>query len=111
MLSKLTLLLVDTATKIKIAKALDDFGVDYIELTNPASSPESRNDSEKICALGLKSKILTHIRCHMDDARIACSIPGLTGVDVVIGTSSFLMEHSHGKDMAYIQKAAVEVIC
>lgn len=46
----------------------------------------------------------------MDDARIACAIPGLTGVDVVIGTSSFLMEHSHGKDIAYIQKAAVEVI-
>ena len=46
----------------------------------------------------------------MDDARIACAIPGLSGVDVVIGTSSFLMEHSHGKDMAYIQKAAVEVI-
>lgn len=78
------------------AKALDNFGVDYIELTNPASSPESRADCEKICALGrsfsalswhtqanilqgLKSKILTHIRCHMDDARIACAIPGLTG--------------------------------
>ncbi|KAE9975753.1 hypothetical protein EG328_003005 [Venturia inaequalis] len=100
----------DTATKIKIAKALDNFGVDFIELSNPASSPQSRSDCEKICALGLKSKILTHIRCHMDDARIACSIPGLTGVDVVIGTSSFLMEHSHGKDIAYIQKAAVEVI-
>ena len=30
--------------------------------------------------------------------------------DVVIGTSSFLREHSHGKDMAYIHKAAIEVI-
>lgn len=30
--------------------------------------------------------------------------------DVVIGTSSFLREHSHGKDMAYIKKAAIEVI-
>ena len=28
-------------------------------------------DCEAICKLGLKSKILTHIRCHMDDARIA----------------------------------------
>jgi len=100
----------DTETKIKIAKALDEFGVDYIELTSPASSEQSRMDCEKICALGLKAKVLTHIRCHMDDARIACAIPGLTGVDVVIGTSSFLMEHSHGKDMAYIHNAAVEVI-
>ena len=30
--------------------------------------------------------------------------------DVVIGTSSFLMDHSHGKDMAYIHKTAIEVI-
>jgi homocitrate synthase len=30
--------------------------------------------------------------------------------DVVIGTSSYLMEHSHGKDMAYITNTAIEVI-
>jgi homocitrate synthase len=35
---------------------------------------------------------------------------GVDGVDVVIGTSSFLREHSHGKDMAYIHKTAIEVI-
>ncbi|BFZ64415.1 homocitrate synthase lys21 [Saitoella coloradoensis] len=98
-----------TEKKIEIAKALDDFGVDYIELTSPAASEQSRLDCEKICKLGLKAKILTHIRCHMDDARIAVET-GVDGVDVVIGTSSFLREHSHGKDMAYITKTAIEVI-
>ncbi|KAL7418556.1 homocitrate synthase lys21 [Cryptotrichosporon argae] len=100
----------DLETKIKIAKALDEFGVDYIELTSPAASPESRQHCEAICKLGLKrSKILTHIRCHMDDARIAVET-GVDGVDVVIGTSSFLREHSHGKDMTWITKTAIEVI-
>jgi homocitrate synthase len=99
----------DTAKKIEIAKALDEFGVEYIELTSPAASEQSRADCEAICKLGLKAKILTHIRCHMDDARIAVET-GVDGVDVVIGTSSFLREHSHGKDMNYIHKAAVEVI-
>jgi len=33
---------------------------------------------------------------------------GVDGVDVVIGTSSFLREFSHGKDMAYIEKTAIE---
>lgn len=61
----------DTKTKIAIAKALDAFGVEYIELTSPAASEQSRADCETICKLGLKAKILTHIRCHMDDARIA----------------------------------------
>ncbi|CAD6574559.1 MAG: Saccharopine dehydrogenase [Tremellales sp. Tagirdzhanova-0007] len=97
-------------TKIKIAKLLDEFGVEYIELTSPAASPESRAHCEAICKLGLKNtKILTHIRCHMDDARLAVET-GVDGVDVVIGTSSFLREHSHGKDMTWITKTAIEVI-
>ena len=127
----------DTKTKIAIAKALDAFGVEYIELTSPAASEQSRLDCEAICRLKLKAKILTHIRCHMDDARIAVETgksemahshvglfslltrltrapttnqPGVDGVDVVIGTSSFLREFSHGKDMAYITKTAIEVI-
>ncbi|KAL9117292.1 MAG: hypothetical protein Q9187_006174 [Circinaria calcarea] len=98
-----------TETKVEIAKALDDFGVDYIELTSPAASEQSRKDCEAITKLGLKAKILTHIRCHMDDARIAVET-GVDGVDVVIGTSSYLQKHSHGKDMTYIKKTALEVI-
>lgn len=40
------------------AKALDDFGVDYIELTSPAASEQSRKDCEAICKLGLKVGLL-----------------------------------------------------
>ncbi|KAL8700819.1 MAG: hypothetical protein Q9224_000793 [Gallowayella concinna] len=47
----------DTETKVKIARALDDFGVEYIELTSPASSEQSRRDCETIAKLGLKAKI------------------------------------------------------
>lgn len=99
----------DTEKKIEIAKALDDFGVDYIELTSPAASDQSRKDCEAICKLGLKAKILTHVRCNMEDAKLAVET-GVDGVDVVIGTSSFLREHSHGKDMTYIKNTAIEVI-
>ena len=45
----------------------------------------------------------------MEDARVAVET-GVDGVDVVIGTSSFLREFSHGKDMEYITKSAIEVI-
>ncbi|KAG5950788.1 Saccharopine dehydrogenase [Claviceps sorghi] len=99
----------DTETKIKVATALSDFGVEYIELTSPAASEQSRKDCEAICKLGLKSKILTHVRCTMEDAKLAVET-GVDGVDVVIGTSKHLREHSHGKDMAYITKTAIEVI-
>ncbi|KAJ3071874.1 mitochondrial Homoaconitase [Podochytrium sp. JEL0797] len=99
----------NTEDKIKIARALDNFGVEYIEITSPAASEQSRLDCITICNLGLKAKILTHVRCHMDDARIAVET-GVDGLDVVIGTSSYLREFSHGKDMDYIIKQATEVI-
>lgn len=51
----------DTETKIAIAKALDEFGVDYIELTSPAASEQSRLDVEAITKLGLKAKVLFNI--------------------------------------------------
>ncbi|KAI1296997.1 putative homocitrate synthase [Xylaria venustula] len=92
------------------ATMLSEFGVDYIELTNPAASPQSRDDCEAICKLGLKAKILTHTRCTLEDAKLACDC-GVDGVDVVIGTSQFLREHSlGGKDMVAITKQAIEVI-
>ena len=45
----------------------------------------------------------------MDDARIAVET-GVDSLDVVIGTSAYLREHSHGKDMTYIKNTALEVI-
>ncbi|KAI1198471.1 HMGL-like-domain-containing protein [Nemania serpens] len=99
----------NTAQKLMIAQALDDFGVDYIELTSPAASPQSRADCEAICKLGLKAKVLCHIRCNMDDAKIAVST-GVDGINMCIGTSPQLMKHSHGKDLKYIAAVAQEVI-
>ncbi|KAJ2375720.1 homocitrate synthase lys21 [Coemansia sp. RSA 2607] len=98
-----------TEKKIEIAKALDEFGVEYLELTSPAASTQSYNDCRAIVDLNLNAKILTHVRCHMDDAKLAVQT-GVDGLDVVIGTSSFLREFSHGKDMQYIIDTATEVI-
>lgn len=95
--------------KIEIAKLLDQFGVEYLELTSPAASPQSAQDCTRIAELGLNAKILTHVRCHMDDAKLAVDT-GVDGIDVVFGTSSFLREFSHGKDIPYIIESAVEVI-
>jgi len=99
----------DTDHKLKIAKALDDFGVEYIELTSPVASEQSRSDIEKICNLGLKCKVLSHIRCHMHDASVGVET-GVDGLNVVIGTSSYLRKFSHGKDMDAIYKVAGEVV-
>ena len=44
----------------------------------------------------------------MDDARLAVDT-GVDGLDIVIGTSPQLMQHSHGKSMDYIRDTALEV--
>ena len=135
----------DTETKVKIAKALDSFGVEYIELTSPASSEQSRRDCEIICKLGLKVRsrtlpfsqrygwktpLLMLFRrpksSHTSDATwmmqglplkqevwntpTLLSLWNLTytvdGLDIVIGTSPQLMQHSHGKSKGHLPLSA-----
>ena len=97
------------AQKIRIATLLDAFGVEYLELTSPLASPQSKADCAAIAALGLKAKVLTHTRCHLEDAREAVAT-GVDGVDVVIGTSSKLRRFSHGRSIDEIVAMAREVI-
>ena len=98
------------AQKLEIACALDEFGVEYLELTSPVVSPRSYQDLVAIADAGLRAKILTHIRCNRKDAAKALEIRHLNGIDIVIGTSSPLRHFSHGKEIPEIIAAAVEVV-
>ncbi|MDB5044809.1 MAG: homocitrate synthase [Deinococcus sp.] len=98
-----------TADKIEIARALDAFGVEFIEVTTPMVSAQTQADIRQLTGLGLKAKILTHVRCHMEDVQRAVDT-GVDGLDLLFGTSSFLREFSHGKNIGQIIEAAQEVI-
>lgn len=98
-----------TGQKVEIALALDDFGVEYIELVSPSASPNSFRDARIIAGLNLKLKVLTHTRCHLEDAKLAVET-GVSGIDILFGTSSILREFSHGKDIEYIIESAREVV-
>ena len=95
--------------KIRIARALDNFGVEYLELTSPLASPGSLADLKAITGLGLRARTLTHIRCRIDDAKIALDT-GVDGLDVVIGTSSQLRQFSHGMSIDQIIDLAAETL-
>ena len=98
-----------TAQKIDIASKLDAFGVEMIEMTSPLASPQSEADIRAIVGEKFNARILTHIRCHKEDALRALDT-GVGGLDVVIGTSPKLMEHSHGKSIRQIIDLAAEVL-
>jgi homocitrate synthase len=98
-----------TAQKLELVGLLDDFGVEMIEMTSPCASPQSEADVRAVTQAGLKARILTHIRCNRDDAARALDT-GVHGLDVVIGTSPQLMQHSHGKSIRQIIDLAGDVM-
>jgi homocitrate synthase len=97
------------AQKAAIAQKLDEFGVEYLELSSPCASPQSETDLRAVAALPLRAKVLTHVRCHMDDARLAVQT-GADGIDVLFGTSSQLRAFSHGKTVDEIIEAGTQVV-
>ena len=98
-----------TAQKIAIAEMLDEFGVEYLELTSPCASPQSEADLRTIAALPLRARVLTHVRCHLDDARVAVDAAP-DGIDVLFGTSSAMRTFSHGKSVDEIIETGAEVV-
>lgn len=99
-----------SAQRAAIATQLDQFGVEYLELTSPCASPQSASDLRTIAALPLQNaRVLTHTRCHLPDVRLAADC-GVAGVNVLFGTSPQLREWSHGRSLEQILDQAIPVI-
>lgn len=92
-----------------IAQALDAFGVEYLELTSPAASPQSARDIADIASMGLRARILTHTRSHLNDVRLAVE-HGVHGVNILFATSEQLRTVSHGRTLDELIEQAQEVI-
>ncbi|WP_084542982.1 homocitrate synthase [Deinococcus murrayi] len=82
--------------KRRLALALDAFGVDYLEHTSPVASPGSERDLRMLTGLGLRARVVTHVRCQEDDVRRALGC-GVDGVNLLFGTSALLRAASHGR--------------
>ncbi len=90
-----------TEDKLEIARALDTFGVEYVEVTSPAASPQSQRDCVQIVKLGLGARVITHSRCVLDDVKAALDT-GVRGIGLLFATSRILRESSHGKSIQQI---------
>ncbi len=90
-----------TEDKVEIARALDTFGVEYVEVTSPAASPQSQRDARAVVKLGLGARVITHSRCVVDDVRAALDT-GVRGIGLLFATSRILRDSSHGKSIQQI---------
>lgn len=64
---------------IDYARLIDEIGFEYIELNHPASSKSAYRQLERTAKLGLKTKVVTHVRCLPKDVKLAID----TGVKAV----------------------------
>jgi 2-isopropylmalate synthase len=57
--------------KVKIAKRLDTFGVEILEMGHPAVSPQLEQTCKQIAGLGLRAQTLAHSRARIEDVDLA----------------------------------------
>ena len=95
--------------KREIARLLDAFGVEYMELSTPVASPQSADAIRMIADMPRNFRLLTHIRANMEDAKMAVEC-GVDGVDVYIGTSTYMRQYSHGKSLEQVIEVGQRVI-
>ncbi|MGA8015060.1 MAG: homocitrate synthase [Candidatus Dormiibacterota bacterium] len=98
-----------TAEKLELIAALDDFGVEYVEMTSPAASPQSEADLRAAVRARPRARILTHTRCHIEDVDRALSC-GVDGVNVLFATSDILRRASHGRSLDQVVEIACRVV-
>ena len=95
--------------KREIAGLLNEFGVEYMELSTPVASRQSADALRVLSDMPRDFRLLTHIRANMDDAKLAVDC-GIDGADVYIGTSTYMREYSHGKSLEQVIDIGQQVI-
>lgn len=95
--------------KREIALMLDAFGVEYLELSTPVASPQSADAIRMLADMPRNFRLLTHVRANINDAKLAVDC-GVDGVDVYIGTSTYMRQYSHGKSLEQVIEIGQEVV-
>jgi len=78
--------------KVALAKRLDAFGVDFIELGHPAVSPDVYEAVEALNDLDLKAKKMAHGRASKSDINDVVAI-GVAWMGIFFGTSPLSLKH------------------
>ncbi len=95
--------------KIEIVKALDDFGVEFIEIGHPTVSPDIREAVSQIASMETRAEKLIHGRATRSDIDDAVSF-GVPWVGIFFGTSDLSLEYKFGIDQSTALKRIVEAV-
>ena len=81
--------------KIKIAKKLDEAGIDRIEAGMPSVSKQDEEAITQMTHLGLSSKIYSFARCIKSDVDMALKC-GVDGIMMEVPSSDHLIKYGYG---------------
>jgi len=77
---------------VSIAKALDAFGVDFIEVGQPIISEQDYDTAIALCKAGLRAQTLAHARALLKDVEAAASV-GSQWVGIFIGINETALRY------------------
>jgi 2-isopropylmalate synthase len=100
----------NVSQKLELAKMIDDFGVEFIELGHPAVSPDVRAAVEALSKLDLNAQKLIHGRAtktDIDDAK-KYNVPW---VGIFFGTSDLSLQHKFGIDRSTALEKIKDAVC
>jgi len=86
-----------TAQKIKIVNALDEFGIEYIEIGHPAVSADIKKSISIISKLETKAEKVIHSRALKSDIDDALLLEA-TWIGIFFGTSDISLKYKFGID-------------
>ena len=95
--------------KIRIAKLLDEIGIDQIEAGIPAMGGDERDVIEEIAHLGLRASVLGWSRANVNDIKTTLE----TGVDAIaisLATSDIHIETKLQKDRPWVLSTIREAV-
>lgn len=78
--------------KVKIARMLDDFGIDIIEVGHPVVSKDVKEACRVIAHEDLGTETMAHARALEGDIEMAKEV-GVTWVGIFLGTSQLSLDH------------------
>lgn len=95
--------------RLAIARLLDAFGIDFLEVPSPIVSAEVQRSVRMLCELDLRTRIVAHVRCAEADVQAALDLP-VYGLNLFYGASRELRTFSHGRPVDQIIADAVPLI-
>ena len=95
--------------KIKIVKALDSFGVEFIEIGHPVVSYDINQSISEISAIDTKAEKLIHSRVLRSDIDNALSF-GVPWIGMFFGTSDLSLKYKFGIDRPTAMARIIDAI-